>query len=338
MIKKTSRSPDKISRPPLARMLHLHAKLARGTYPNCQAEARELEVSYKTILRDLDFMRDQLGLPIEYDSHKYGYHYTEPVTHFPTMQVSEGELVALFIAQKAMEQYRGTSFEEPLRNAFRKLTEGLKDRVDFQIDSLDENFSFRTTGTPVSDLKMFENLGKAILHSYEIHFEYRKLKERDYEDRSVQPYHLACVDNQWYLFAHDLERDQIRTFALPRMRRLRLTEKKFKRPADFSPAQLLSGSFGVFTGTAQHKILIRFDTFAAQLIREKSWHPSQKITEHNDGSLELEMTLASLHEVERWILSWRQHATVLGPPELKENICQSIRTMLTNYQNPTNDT
>jgi len=313
-------------------MMHLHAKLARDSYPNCQAEARELEVSYKTILRDLDFMRDQLGLPIEYDAQKYGYHYTEPVTHFPTMQVSEGELVALFVAQKAMEQYKGTSFEEPLRNAFRKLTEGLKDRVDFQIDSLEENFSFRTTGTPVANLKMFEALGKAVLHGYEIRFDYRKLQGLDYEKRSVQPYHMACVDNQWYLFAHDLERNEIRTFALPRMRRLEVTEKKFKRPTNFSPAELLSGSFGVFTGTAHHKIRIHFDAFAAQLIREKSWHPSQKITELNDGDLELEMTLGSLHEVERWILSWRQHAVVLGPTELCESIRQSLRAMISNYK------
>ena len=45
------------------------------------------EVSTKTIQRDNDFMRDRLGLPIEYDQLHFGFVYTEPVTHFPNVEV-----------------------------------------------------------------------------------------------------------------------------------------------------------------------------------------------------------------------------------------------------------
>lgn len=327
ILKKTSG----FSRPPLARMLHLHGRLSRNEYPNCQAESRALEVNAKTLQRDFEFMRDQLNLPIEYDRKKYGYYYTEPVTNFPTLQVSEGELVALFIAQKAMAQYKGTSFENPLRNAFRKITDSLKDHVDFQLDALEENFSFRTTGIPTSDLKMFDALGQAVVKSREISFSYRKLQGKEYETRTVQPYHLACVDNQWYLFAYDLGRSGIRTFALPRMKNLTMLEKTFRRPAGFSPSKLLASSFGVFSGTAKYDVKIRFDAFAAQLIREKSWHPTQKITELKNGSLVLQMTLGSLHEVERWILSWREHAQVLSPPALRNAIRETISAMSKHY-------
>ena len=65
-------------------------------------------------------MRDRLGLPIEYDQLHFGFVYTEPVTHFPNIEVSEGEVVALFVAQKALEQYRGTSFEKPSADRFRE--------------------------------------------------------------------------------------------------------------------------------------------------------------------------------------------------------------------------
>jgi biotin operon repressor len=70
-------------------------------FPNCRKLAHELEVSEKTIQRDIEFMRYQLGLPIEYDQLHFGFVYTEPVTSFPNIQVSEGEIVALFVAQKA---------------------------------------------------------------------------------------------------------------------------------------------------------------------------------------------------------------------------------------------
>src|SRR4051812_40630886 len=52
--------------------------------------------------------------------------------------------------------------------------------------------------------------------------------------RRVQPYHLGCIENQWYVFGFDLVRQQIRTFALPRTRKVRDTRTGFRRPADFS--------------------------------------------------------------------------------------------------------
>lgn len=78
------------SRPPLARMLRLHEWLMENRYPNCRKMAEEFEVSAKTVQRDVNFMRDQMGLPIEYDNERFGFHYTRAVTGFPTMGASAG--------------------------------------------------------------------------------------------------------------------------------------------------------------------------------------------------------------------------------------------------------
>ncbi len=106
------------SRPPLERMMRMHERLKAGRYPNCRKLADELEVSSKTVQRDIDFMRYRLGLPIEYDQLHFGFYYTEPVASFPNVEISEGELVALYVGQKALAQYKGTSFEAPLSTAF----------------------------------------------------------------------------------------------------------------------------------------------------------------------------------------------------------------------------
>jgi proteasome accessory factor B len=326
-VSKKSGRTQPYARPPLARMLHVHELLGENKYPNCSSIAQKLEVSIRTVLRDIDFMRDQLGLPIEYDPQRFGFYYTQQVTHFPTIQVSEGELLALFVAQKALEQYQGTGFEEPLRHAFKKLTEGLKDHVDFQLGDMASTFSFRTIGTPISDLKLFDLLGRSVLKSLEIEFDYRKLQSRLYEKRHIQPYHLSCVDNLWYLFGFDLDRGEIRTFALPRMKNVVISDKVFKRQKNFSPTKILEQSFGIFSGKASHLVKIKFDEFASQLIREKRWHPSQKISLLESGELILEMTLGSLHEVERWILSWKEHAEVIEPHELRESVADSTAKM-----------
>ncbi len=304
------------SRPPLQRMMRIHAQLKAGRFPNCRRIATELEVSAKTIQRDIDFMRDRLGLPIEYDPVHFGFYYSEAVTSFPSIEVSEGEITALFVAQKALAQYKGTPFERPLRSAFRKITDGMKDRVSFSWSDLEDVISFRSAGASAADLELFEAVSKAVLRSVEINFDYRKLKSSQHELRAVRPYHLACLDNQWYLFAEDLERAQLRTFALPRMRHVRLTSKRFHRPADFSITKVLRGSFGAFSGGKKHRIRLEFDPFAARLVAERTWHESQRIRPLRDGSIILQLELGGLEEIERWILSWGGHVRVLGPARL----------------------
>ena len=312
-------------------MMRLHQKLIAGDFPNCRKLSDELEVSTKTIQRDIDFMRDRLGLPIEYDQLHFGFVYTEPVTHFPSVEVSEGEVVALFVAQKALEQYRGTSFEKPLRTAFEKITDGLKDRIGFHWGDVDSAISFRGIGTSVADLELFETVSRAVLYSHELAFEYKKLGGTRHEARRVQPYHLGCIENQWYLFGFDLVRQQIRTFALPRMRKVRNTRTGFRRPADFSISKHLSDSFGVFKGKAHHRVRLHFDAFATRLVSERQWHPSQKIKRLADGEIELSMTLGGLEEVERWILSWGAHATVIDPSQLKQSVAAIVRSLSNRY-------
>ena len=270
----------------------LHERLKAGAFPNCQKLAVELEVSAKTVQRDIDFMRDRLSLPIEYDQLNFGFHYTEPVTNFPTIEVSEGEVVALFLAQKALSQYRGTSFEKPLKTAFQKITNGLQERINFRWDEMASAISFRGIGTTVADIDLFETVSKSVLDSTELEFEYRGLTNSRYEHRRVQPYHLGYVENQWYLFGHDLSRKQLRTFVLPRMRKIKATNVKFRRPADFSIGKLLSQSFGVFSSKGHHKVRIHFDSFAARLVSEHQWHPSQKIKSLRDGEIELMQKLS----------------------------------------------
>src|SRR3954452_11629313 len=311
---------ENFSRPPLEGMMRLHSALKARQFPNCQKIATELEVSAKTIQRDIDFMRYRLGLPIDYHPQEFGFYYTEPVTGFPNIEVSEGEITALLVAQKALAQYKGTPFERPLQSAFRKLTDGLKHRVSFSWHDLEDAISFRSAGASTSDLELFETVSKGVLRQVELELEYRKLESAGYEMRRVRPYHLGCLENQWYLFAEDLERRQLRTFALPRMRKVKLTTKGFRRPADFSIAQILSGSFGVYSSGKQQLIRVQFDPFGARLVAERRWHESQRVRESKDGSIILELELGGLQEIERWVLSWGKHATVLAPKELATRI------------------
>jgi proteasome accessory factor B len=96
---------SRATRPPLLRMVRIHDLLSAGRHPNCSLVAREFEVSTKTIQRDVDFMRDQLLLPIDYDRVRHGFAYTQRWRSFRSYG-ERGELVASCY-QKAVERYVG---------------------------------------------------------------------------------------------------------------------------------------------------------------------------------------------------------------------------------------
>jgi proteasome accessory factor B len=319
-------------RPPWERMCRLHALLQEGKYPNCAGMGRELEVSAKTIQRDLNFMRDRLELPIAYEPSKFGYYYTQPVDSLPSLDMSEGELVSLLIAQKALHQHHGTAYEGPLRSACAKISEAMKGRVSVDINDLASRVFFKPESSSEVQPAVFETVGLAVRESRELSFLYRKLGGEVDERRRIRPYHLGCVNNQWYVFGWDVARKEMRTFALPRLRRPEVLEKRFERPRDFSIEAFLSDSLGVFSSQGEvHVVKIRFTAWAAQLVRERAWHSSQKQRELPGGEVELELRLSSLLEVERWILSFGVHARVLQPAELVRSLRERIASMAALY-------
>src|SRR5437773_6959186 len=152
----SSRQRVPLSRPPLERMLRIHQAIQAGKYPNATALAGELEVSTKSIYRDIDFMRDRLELPIEFAGARNGFHYTQEVGSFPTLQITEGELFALLVAEKSLQQYRGTTFEKPLRSAFKKMAAALPDTISLNLADWEQTISFRTSAEPILNLEIFD--------------------------------------------------------------------------------------------------------------------------------------------------------------------------------------
>ena len=320
------------SRPPIERMLRIHEELRRGTLTNCTRLAGTLEVSRKTIVRDIAFMRDRLELPIEFDGSIKAYRYSHAVAGFPTIQVSEGELLALLVARKALEQYRGTPFHRQLEASFEKLTAGLKDRISFSPADELQSVSFKNVGLGKADMAVFNALSGATLRQHEIEFDYRKPGETKAARRWVRPYHLAHRENLWYLVGFDTERAALRTFALPRIANPKVHKTHFVRPPDFSPDKFFANALGVLGGERDYHVVIRFSAAVADRVREREWHESQELRDLPEGLLELRLRLGALPEIERWVLTWGSEAEVLRPKELRTRLKATARALLELYR------
>lgn len=312
-------------------MLRIHEDLKRGALTNCTRLANDLEVSRKTVVRDIAFMRDRLKLPIEFDPQINAYRYTHPVSAFPTVQVSEGELLALLVARKALEQYRGTPFHRQLEASFEKLTAGLKDRISFSPAEELRSVSFKNVGLGKADMAVFNTLSAATLRQQDVEFDYRKPGESRATRRRVQPYHLAHRENLWYLVGFDPERAALRTFALPRISNVTVLKTTFVRPPDFSPEKFFASALGVLGGARDYRVVIRFSAAVADRVREREWHESQTLRDLPDGRLELQLRLGALPEIERWVLTWGADAEAIQPKELRDRLRATAGALVTLY-------
>ena len=319
------------SRPPWERMMRLHALIQDKSFPNCSKLAREYEVTVRTVMRDVDFMRDRLRLPIAFDHQRNGYYYTRPVEQFPQLPFTEADVFAILVAHKAIAQYRGTPYEQPLALAFQKLSRQLDSSTKYSLGNLEAALSFRPFAPEDTDLETFEILTSALKERRALKFRYRNLGAEQGQGRLVHPYHLACVDNHWYLFAFDVKRGAMRTFALPRLQSPQITPERFTIPRQFDLNEYLKGSFNVFRGTEDYEVAIEFDAWAADLIRGRRWHASQQLIELPGRRVRLTLHLDGIEEAERWTLSWGKHATVIRPPALIERLRETAKALLARY-------
>lgn len=317
----------------LQRFAALDQAVRAGKYPNARTLAVELEVSSRTVQRDIEFLRDRLGVPLAYDEIRHGYYYTDPTYRLPTIALSEGELVAIFLAERVLQQFRGTPYARLLARAFAKITAALDDRVTVDLGHLGGAISFRTTAASDVDPDLFGELSSAVWHRRRLVLRYETASRGEEATREVDPYHLASVDGQWYLIGFCHLRSSIRMFAPSRIRSIEVTESTFTPSEDFRIDGYLAGSFGVLRGDdgEQYRVKLRFTGAAATYIQERTWHPSQAIVEHPDGGLILHLEVSHLREVERWALSWGADCEVLEPPELRARMVETLARAATSY-------
>jgi predicted DNA-binding transcriptional regulator YafY len=135
------------------------------------------------------------------------------------------------------------------------------------------------------------------------------------------------------LLAYDPARKAVRTFALQRITNLTMLKTKFVREAGFNARDHLGGGFGVWSYSGEekrkHEVHIRFEGYAARIVAERQWHPTQAVRKLKpDGSvIEFQADLSGLEEITRWVLSWGRKAKVLGPPELVRRVAEEVEGM-----------
>ncbi len=319
----------------LRRVLWIHERLGNQLSATAVSLAGELEASERTIKRDIEFMRDQLGAPIAWDAGTRSYVYSAPCDILPLLRLDAGEALALALAGRTFAAWHGSPLGRSLTAALGKIAGVIGGAGSLPVSEINR-LVFQPDDSPGADeeLRYFATALEAIRRRRVLSIRYRKPGARSDETRSVHPLHLAHLDHRWVLVAHDPARVAPRNFLLQRIQQATATAATFEPPAGFDLQAYLRGSLGRFTGDRDIEVRLVFAAALAPYLRERPWHASQTLRDRPDGQVEVTLRLNNLIDVRRCILACGRHVEVLAPAELREIIRTEASALAERHQGP----
>ncbi len=296
--------------------------------------AEELECHPRTVYRDLEALQ-VAGFPI-YNERVEGKHLwslLDTVKHHIPIPFNLTELMALYFSSDMMKVFRGTVFYDSLESLFQKVKTTLPPESKKFIKNVEQTLHLGMK--PYKQYSKFKEIinrvNDAAINKKSIEMVYYTMSRKKESKRKVDPYKIWFFNGTFYLIGHCHVRDEVRIFALDRIKMLHQTKDAFEIPEDFSLDEFVGPSFGVFQGEPI-KIKIWFSPDVAGYIKEKIWHESQKVEQQSDGSIIFEAEVAGTEEIKFWIMSWGSKAEVLEPESLRDEIREEAEVILERYK------
>ncbi len=316
----------------LRRMQEIHRRLKSGARLSCTQLAAELEVSPRTVIRDIAFLRDQFQAPIPEPPLPRGYYYMDPKWEFPgEINLDEGEFFAFVVAQKVVQGMGPDSpFARTLQSSLKKLSRHLAGRMPVRAEDLfHRGYDFDPGPLRQVLPEVLQEVDRALARKVPLEIVYHSLhRGLERNQRVVEPYVLRNYRGDWYLVGFCRKAEAMRTFALSRIESCQVVpDQTFHPRPDFDPEKHFENSMGIFTSGDPGPCRIWFSEQAARWILERKWHESQRAVRLEDGSIELTLDVGPTLEVIRWVLAHGSDARPLSPPSLVEEVRRHVRQM-----------
>jgi predicted DNA-binding transcriptional regulator YafY len=299
------------------RILLIDELIRSGAYPNASTLAATVEVTSRTIQRDIDYLRLFYNAPIAYDPLRRGYYYTEKNFFVKSVLLTEGELFSITLFDRLLDQYRNTPLEGNLREIFKKIVSSLPQKITVDSSFLSNKVSFIPDHGGNIDTEAFQVIFDALQSNTTVAFDYRPLQKTTYMRRTADPYHAICQRGNWYLIAFCHDKNEPRMFTLSRIKKAAKTKQVFKVPSDFDPHEYFDKEMGVWASSrTPYTVEFTVDKEVGTYALDRQWHETQTVKENKDGSVKVKFTTTQIPEVLRWVLGQGHTVKVLKPPEL----------------------
>jgi proteasome accessory factor B len=320
-----------------------HDRLARfyrvihylGAHPEgatVDAVAGFVGMSRRTVYRDLKALEGEIGIPLWSEGGRWGI--VEGAAFLPPLRLTMDEAVAFFLAARLTTQF-ADRYDPDTGAAFQKLAEILPPVVARHLERTIDVLASRPPDERLTHhLRL---LARAWSERRVVELTYDVATSspgRPPRRARVRPYLLeaAATTRALYLIGFDESRGAVRTFRLGRILDLSLTRDTFEAPDPAIVQESLGRAWGVITDQEEVEVVLRFDRDVAGRVTETTWHPTERVERQADGSVVWRCRVPGTLEIKRWILSWGADVEVLAPPQLREEVAETLRSAAARYR------
>ena len=319
----------------------------RGSIPFVELLAA-LEVSRATLKRDLEYLRDQLGAPIEYDRSSNGYRFATGVAgtagmaggpaasgprhELPGLWFNERELYSLLMAHQLLS---GIDANGMLSRHLQPLLDRIHDLLgpggETDAKALMKRVKIISAlRRPVAP-ECFERMAEALMRRRRLQMRYLTRARGEVGDREVSPQRLVHYRNTWYLDAWCHQRERLLRFALDAVQQASVLDTRARDVAMRQVQAEMDTGYGIFAGGTRREAVLRFGPQAAPWISQEEWHPAQQGRFLPDGSWELTLPYVDETELVMDILRQGEQVQVLAPDSLVAAVRRRLAAALAVY-------
>lgn len=318
------------------RILSLHRLLKTSRYPvSLQRLKDELGCSRATLYRDIAFLRDALGAPIESgegDQAAFRYDQAEAERfELPGLWLTSDELSAL-LALNELVARAGPSILADALAPFEKRMQSLLSDHTSGARLPTERIRVIASGMRKLDQISFRVVAGAVMARRQLKFSYRARSTGSTTERRVSPQRLAHYRDNWYLDAWDHEREGLRSFAVDRIASPQMQDEPAIDRDDVELNAHLAASYGIFSGPPKAWATLRFSPHAARWVADEHWHSQQQGHFLSDGRYELKVPYSNSKELLMDVLKYGPDAEVIAPLSLREEMKILLQLSIGAYQ------
>ena len=274
-------------------------------------------VSERTVFRDLNEL-EAVGIGIGFDHESGGYRVARDF-FLPPVHLTAREALALMVLCGEIAGREQIPFTKPAWLGMTKLMASMPTGVMEEASAIADAVVVQTARAvpPDGHLDMYERVQRAITSRRALLCRYESLSgSGDGETFEFEPYTLYFAVRAWYAVGFHGGRGEVRTLKLNRFVMATQTERGYEIPAGFSLDGMLGNAWRMIRGEPDHDVELWFDASFAETVGDTLWHKTQRLEEHEDGSLTFRCRVSGLDEIVWWVLSMGCHCRVVGPAEL----------------------
>lgn len=315
-----------------ARLIEIERRLRKnpaGLTVRQLAEA--LDVSPRTIQRDLNVLEYELGAPLV-EGGRRRWAILPGSTAIGAVRFSLHEARVLFLATRLFLRHADEQDVDGI-SALRKLADALPPAFAENVEHCVRELQARRVNEAY--IRVLHVITEAWADSRVVHIVYESasaggLRETDLEPLLLEP---SATGAATYVVGYSHEHQAVRTFKLDRIQAARLTGESFEpRGVEEIRRQLNRSWGGVVIGDDEVDVTLQFSPAVARRVRETHWHASQRVSPLPDGGLLFQVRLPSLLEFVPWVRSWGPDVIVLGPESLREQVARELREAAAQYE------